>query len=167
MINELSRLEHVSVERFQIPPCEAKNIEINLDHNNQLPKPLAKDYLKHLLTHISNKYEGRIIKLSDFLCFEFYGRNLIIKILKVHVYSVNQEIHEKMEKLNLNEDNFFHISSSTSWSIVNHRKKMGISVYPVSHVGGLSDVYTKIMNIIEKTNNKSKSSIIKFKLCVL
>lgn len=160
-------MEHISVERFQIPPREAKSIEIRLDCDNQLPNPLSRDYLHHLLTSISNRYEGRIIKLSDFLCFEFYGRTLNIEVHKVHVYPITGEIYEQMDNLSLNNEIFFHISSSTSWSILKDSNKNNI-VYPIAHVGGLSDVYTKIMNIIQKTDHQSKSGVTKPKsLCVL
>jgi len=59
-----------------------------------------------------------------------------------------------MQNVNLNEQ-FFHISSSTTWSVQNNMTKQNV-VYPISNVGGLTDVYEKIMNIIQKTKYKGK-----------
>lgn len=151
MSNEFNHLQHVSVERLKTSPLEAQNIEIQLSSNDQLPTD--KEFERHLLIHISNKYEGQIIKLSDSLCFDFYGRNLILKIFKIRTLP-SVEINEQMKNLNLNEE-FFHTSSSTTWNIKNDHNEDNI-MYPMSNVGGLSGVYEKIMNIVQKRKHQSK-----------
>lgn len=156
MSNEFNHVQHVSVERFKTSPNEAQNIEIHLSNSDQLPTD--KEFKRHLLIHISNKYEGQIIKLSDSLCFDFYGRNLILKIFKIHTFP-SVEINEQMKNLNLNNEEFFHISSSTTWNIKNDHNEDNI-VYPISNVGGLSDVYEKVMNIVQKRKHQSKHSLV-------
>lgn len=131
-------------------PSEARNIEIRLSSNDKIPDG---EFIRHLSTHISNMYEERIIKPTDFLCFDFYGRSLSLEISKIHTYP-NVSLDEQMQSMHLNEQ-FFHISSSTTWSIKNDFNKHNV-LYPVSNVGGLSDVYEKVMNIIQKSKYKSK-----------
>jgi hypothetical protein len=111
LTDELDQLEYVSVERFKIPPSEAQNIEIRLSDDNQLPDG---EFIQHLLTHISNKYEGRIIKPSDFLCFDFYGRNLTLEVSKICTFP-NVDLNEQMQTMNINNEQFYHISGSTTW----------------------------------------------------
>jgi len=151
LADELDQLEHVSVERFKIPPSEARNIEIRLSNNDQLPDG---EFIRHLLTHISNKYEGRIIKPSDFLCFDFYGRSLILEVSKICTFP-NVELSEQMQSMNINDEQFYHISCSTTWNIKDHLDKVNIT-YPISNVGGLDDIYEKIMNVIQKLKYQSK-----------
>lgn len=117
---------------------------------DQLPNA---EYIRHLLTHISIEYEGRIIKQSDFLCFEFYGRDISIPISLIHTYP-NIELEEQMKNMNINEEQFFHISSSTTWNIKDDPKE-NIDIYPVSNIGGLTDIYEKVMNILQKTKYQS------------
>jgi len=157
LLDEFNQIEHISVERFNTLPNEAKNIEICLSSDDQLPDG---EFKRHLLTHISNEYEGRIIKLSDFLCFDFYGRSLTLKVSKVHTFP-NAELSEQIKNLNINDEQFFHISSSTTWSIKNDRNENNDVKYPISNVGGLSNVYEKVMNIIQKTNHQSKLIVLK------
>jgi len=151
LADELDKLEHVIVERFKIPPSEARNIEIRLSNNDHLPDG---EFVRHLLTHISNKYEGRIIKLSDFLCFDFYGRSLVLEVSKICTFS-NVGLKEQMENMNINDEQFYHISSSTSWNIKNYFDKDNLT-YPVSNVGGLCHIYEKVMNIIQNSKYQSK-----------
>lgn len=151
LTDEFDKLVHVSVERFTIPPSEAQSIEICLRDCDQLPDG---EFERHLLIHISNTYEGRIIKQTDFLCFEFFGRSLNIEVSKISTFQ-NIELHDKMQSMNINEDHFFHISSSTTWIIKNNRINDKI-MYPLSNVGGLSDIYEKIMNTVQNTKYRSK-----------
>ncbi|KAE9537179.1 hypothetical protein AGLY_006202 [Aphis glycines] len=146
LTDELDQLEHVSVERFKIPPSEAQSIEIRLSNNDQLPDG---EFIRHLLTHISNKYEGRIIKPSDFLCFDFYGRSLVLEVSKICTFP-NVDLNKQMQTMNINNEQFYHISSSTTWNIINHLNEDNIT-YPLSNVGGLSNIYEKIMNVIQKS----------------
>lgn len=153
LADEFCHLEHISVERFKNIPAEARNVEVRLIGDIQTANS---EFVRHLLTHISNEYEGRIIKPSDFLCFDFYGRTLTLQVFKVHTYPT--EIHEQMQNISINDEQFFHISSSTSWSIQNTVIQNKI-VYPISNVGGLSEVYEKVMNIVQKTKYRSKLSL--------
>lgn len=150
-MDELGQLEHVSIERFTVPPSEAHDVEIRLADGDQLPDG---EFERHLLTHVSNTYEGRFIKRTDFLCFEFYGRSLFIQVSKINTFP-NIELHDKMQNMNLNDELFFHISSSTTWSITNNHSNDNIP-YPLSDVGGLTDVYEKIMKTIQNTKYQSK-----------
>jgi len=151
LANELDQLEHVSVERFKIPPSEAQNIEICLSNNDQLPDG---EFTRHLLAHISTTYEGRIIKLSDFLCFDFYGRSLVLKVSKICTFP-NAGLNEQMQTMNINDEQFYHISCSTTWNIKDHVDKVNIN-YPISDVGGLCDIYHKVMNVIQKSKYQGK-----------
>lgn len=150
LLNEFDELQHISVERFKNAPSEAQNIELILSNSDLIP---GGEYKSHLLTHISTIYEGRIIEPSNFLCFDFYGRSLTLKVSKILTYP-NDRLDEQMKKINLNDEQFYHISSSTTWCIINDVKENNV-VYPVTNVGGLSDVYEKIMNIIQKTKFQS------------
>lgn len=143
----------MSVEHFKIPPSEAQHIELRLSEDHEIPDG---EFVRHLLTHISNRYEGRIIKPSDYLCFEFYGRNLSLEVLEIRTFPYT-ELNEQMKSMNLDDDQFVHISSSTTWSIKSDFDKNDIT-YPVSDVGGLSDIYEKVMNIVQKTKYQSKHS---------
>lgn len=147
LISEFEKQEHVSVERFTVPPSEAQHIEIVLTQDDQLPDG---EFIKQLLLYASNKYEGRIIKRSDFLCFDFYGRSLSLKISKVQTFPNGGGIEKQMENINLN-DSFYHISSSTTWSIKGDNIKSK-TIYPISDIGGINNLYEKIMTIIQKTN---------------
>lgn len=118
---------------------------------DQLP---SAEYVRHLLTHISIEYEGRIIKSSDFLCFEFYGRNISIPVSFIHTYP-NNGLEEQMKNMNINDEQFFHISSSTTWNIKEDPKENN-DIYPVSNIGGLSEIYEKVINIVQKTKYQSK-----------
>lgn len=148
---ELDQLKHVSVEQFKVPPSEARNIEIRLSNNDQLPD---EEFIRHLLTHISNKYEGRIIKPTDFLCFDFYGRSLVLEVSKISSFP-NAGLNEQMQNMNINDEQFYHISCSTTWNLKDHVDKVNIN-YPISDVGGLCDIYEKVMNIIQKSNCQGK-----------
>ncbi|XP_050423039.1 ribosome biogenesis protein SPATA5 [Adelges cooleyi] len=147
LISEFEKQEHVSVERFTVPPSEAQHIEIVLTQDDQLPDG---EFIKQLLLYASNKYEGRTIKRSDFLCFDFYGRSLSLKISKVQTFPNGGGIEKQMENINLN-DSFYHISSSTTWSIKGDNIKSK-TIYPISDIGGINNLYEKIMTIIQKTN---------------
>lgn len=149
-INEFNQSEHVSVERFRTVPSEARNVEICLSDNDKISRG---EFVRHLLIHISNVYEDRIIKPSDVLCFDFYGRTLSLKISKIHTLP-SVDLAESMQNISLDEQ-FFRISSSTTWSIKNHMDQDSF-VYPVSSVGGLSDIYEKLINIVQKMSYKSK-----------
>lgn len=151
-MDELEQLEHVSVERFTVLPSEAHNIEIRLKDGNQLPDG---EFERHLLIHISNKYEGRMIKQTDFLCFEFYGRSLFIEMTKINNFP-SIDLNDKMQNMSINNEQFFHISSSTTWSIQNNHRNNDKNMYPFSNVGGLSDIYERIMNTIQSTKYQSK-----------
>jgi len=146
LADELDQLNHVSVERFKIPPSEARNIEIRLSNNDQLPDG---EFIRHLLIHLSNKYEGRIIKPSDFLCFDFYGRSLVLEVSRICTFP-NAGLNEQMQTMNINGEQFYHISCSTTWNIKDHVDKVNIT-YPISDVGGLCDIYEKVMNVIQKS----------------
>lgn len=159
---ELDQLEHVSVERFKIPPSEAQHIEIRLPKEHEIPNG---EFVQHLLTHISNRYEGQIIKPSDYLCFEFYGRNLSLEVFEIRTFPYT-EINEQMQNMNLDDKQFYHISSSTTWSIKSELDENDIA-YPISDVGGLSEVYEKIMNIVQKTKYQSKHSTHDIYICIL
>jgi len=151
LADELDQLEHVSVERFKIPLSEARNIEICLSNNDQLPDG---EFIRHLLTHIPTKYEGRIIKPSDFLCFEFYGRNLVLEVSKICTFPTIG-LNEQMQTMSINNEQFYHISCSTTWNIKDHLDKVN-TTYPISNVGGLSDIYEKVMNVIQTLKYQSK-----------
>ncbi|XP_025424220.1 spermatogenesis-associated protein 5-like isoform X3 [Sipha flava] len=156
LMDELEQLEHVSVERFTVLPSEAHDIEIRLKDSDQLPDG---EFERHLLTHISNKYEGRIIKQTDFLCFEFYGRSLFIEITKINTFP-NIELNHKMQSMSINNEQFFHISSSTTWSIQNNHSNNDKNMYPFSNVGGLSNIYERIMNTIQSTKYQNVCGIL-------
>lgn len=151
LTDELDQLEHISVERFRIPPSEAKMIEIRLSTKDRIPD---EEFIRHLSIHISNTYEGRIIKPSDFLCFEFYGRSLTLEVSKIHTFQT-VGLDESMQNMNINDEQFYHISSSTTWNIKNHLDKTTLT-YPISNVGGLDHIYEKIMNVIQKSKYQSK-----------
>lgn len=153
LTDELNQSECISVERFKNEPSEAQQVEISLSTYIRL---LSKEFVRHLLTHISNTYEGRIIKCSDLLCFEFYGRNLSLEICKIQTFA-NIGLDEQLENMNINDDEeqYFHISSSTTWSIENDSNEDNVN-YPLSNVGGLSDIYEKVIETIEKSKNQSK-----------
>lgn len=151
MADEFCHVEHISVERFINVPAEAQNIELILKDDIQLVTD--GEFIRHLLTHISNEYEGRIIKPKDYICFDFYGHSLSLQVFRIDIFP--NGITEQLQNISLTDEKFFHISSSTSWSIQNtivHNK----IVYPISNVGGLSDVYEKVMNIVQKTQYRSK-----------
>lgn len=149
--DELDQLEHVSVEHFKSPPREARHIELRLSREHEIPDG---EFVRHLLTHISNRYEGRMIKPSDCLSFEFYARNLSLEVFEIRTFP-DAELDEQMQNMKLDGDQFVHISSSTTWSILSDFDKNDI-VYPISDVGGLSEVYEKVMNIVQKTKYQSK-----------
>lgn len=134
-------------------PSEARHIVVSLSTDVSLPN---KEFVRHLLTHISNTYEGRIIKRSDLLCIEFYGRNLSLEVCKIQTFP-NIGLDEQLQNMNINDDEerYFHISSSTTWSIENDPNE-DIVNYPLSNVGGLSDVYENVIDIIQKSKYHSK-----------
>lgn len=147
-MNEFNQLEHISVEHFRIPPYEARHIEVQPSKDYHLPDA---EFVRQLLVHVSNEYEGRIIKPCDFLCFDFYGRCLTLEISKVHTFP-HINLTEQMQSMNLNDEQFFHISSSTTWSMNNKFNKDEES-YPISNIGGFYDIYEKIMNLVQKTKH--------------
>lgn len=152
---KFNRSEHITIERFKIVPNEAQNIEIILSTDVQLPD---KEFVRHLLTHVSNKYEGQIINPSDLLSFEFYGRSLSLQVFKIHTFPCVR-LDEQLQNININDDErYYHISSSTTWSIKNDFNEDNVN-YPISSVGGLSDIYEKVINIVQKSKYQSKHSI--------
>ena len=60
-----------------------------------------------------------------------------------------------MQTMNINDEQFYHISCSTTWNIINHLDKDNIT-FPISNVGGLSNIYEKIMNVIQKSKFQRK-----------
>ncbi|XP_050542407.1 ribosome biogenesis protein SPATA5-like [Daktulosphaira vitifoliae] len=148
LVNEFDQLEHVSIERFSIPPSEAQHIEVELTKYDLLPPD--GEFKKQLLLHISNKYEGRIIKQSDFLCFDFYGRSFSLKVYEIQIFPCHN-LEEQIKSLNLN-NNFYHISSSTTWSIKSN-VTINKTPFPLENIGGISYLFDKIIKIIETTKH--------------
>lgn len=149
--NEFEGEERVKVERFKVMPSVAQHIEVGLSGNG--PRP-DKEFLDHLMTHASNAYEGRIVKPFDCLCFSFYARKLILEVCNIRSYP-NSDIEKLMNDISLNDKHFYLISSSTTWSLkaenVNHNV-----LYPITNIGGLFDIYDKVINIASKTKCQSE-----------
>lgn len=144
--NEFGGVERVTVERFKITPGLAQHIEVCMSDND--PRP-DKEFLNHLMIHVANTVKGQIIKPLDSLCFSFYARKITLEICYIQPYP-NDDIENLMNDISLKDTQYFYISSCTTWSLKAENDNHN-GFYPTTNMGGLFDVYDKVMNIASKT----------------
>lgn len=144
--NEFGGVERVMVESFKVAPGTAKHIEVCLSGNGSKPD---KEFLDHLMIHVANTIERQFIKPCDILYFSFYAREVTLEICNIHPYS-DDDIENLMNNISLNNEQYFYISPSTTWSLKAENDNHN-GFYPITNMGGLFDIYDKVMNIASKT----------------